>query len=70
MRLVTARSGTQTGGEIRGRPVVPDHHFLGKVDHVLTDASPSDDLIFALIIALWEEGRLSFGQDYHVIQIW
>jgi hypothetical protein len=31
---------------IRGRPVVQDHHFLGKDDHVLTNGSPSDDLIF------------------------
>jgi hypothetical protein len=53
------------GVEIRGRPVIQDHHFLGKDDHVLTDGSPSGDLIFALI-----KGRTSLGQDYHVIQIW
>jgi hypothetical protein len=38
-----------TGVEIRGRPIVRDHHFLGKDNHVLTDGSPSDGLIFALI---------------------
>jgi WD40 repeat protein len=43
-----------------------DHHFLGKDDHVLTDGSPSEDLIFALVIVLYEEGPLSFGWDYHV----
>jgi hypothetical protein len=42
-----------TGLEIRGHPIVRDHHFLGKDDHVLTDGSPSDDLIFALISSLW-----------------
>jgi hypothetical protein len=35
----------------------------------LTDGSPSDDLIFALIV-LYEEGPLSLGQGYHVIQRW
>jgi hypothetical protein len=58
------------GVEIRGRPVVQDHHFFGKDDHVLTDGSPSDDLIFALIIVLYEEEPLSLGKDYHVIQRW
>jgi hypothetical protein len=37
-----------SGVEIRGRPIVRDHHFLGKDDHVLTDDSLSDDLIFSL----------------------
>jgi hypothetical protein len=46
------------GVEIRGRPVVRDHHLLGKDDHVLTDGSPSDDLIFVLIIVLYEEEPL------------
>jgi hypothetical protein len=32
--------------EIRGGPIVRDHLFLWKEDHVLTDCSPSDDLIF------------------------
>jgi hypothetical protein len=58
------------GVEISGRPVVRDHHFLGKDDHVLTDGSPSDDLIFAIIIFLCEEGPLSFGRDYHGIHVW
>jgi hypothetical protein len=59
-----------TGVEIRGCPVVRDHHFLGKDDHGLTDGSPSDDLIFALIIVLYEEGPLNFGWDYHTFQRW
>jgi hypothetical protein len=41
---------TYTGVEIRCRPILRDHHFLGKDDHVLTDGSPSDDLIFAPIM--------------------
>ncbi len=45
-----------TGVEIRGRPIVRDHHLLGKDDHVVTDGSPADDLIFAPIIVLYEEG--------------
>jgi hypothetical protein len=53
-------------GDIRGRPIVRDHHFLGKDDHVLTDDSPSDDLICAPIIVLYEEGPLNIDQDYHV----
>jgi hypothetical protein len=60
----------RTGVEIRGRPVVKNHNFLGKDDPVLADFSPSDDLIFALVIVLCEKGRQSFGRDYHVIQIW
>jgi hypothetical protein len=36
----------------------------------LTDGSPSDDLIFALIIVLNEEGPPCFGQDYQVFQRW
>jgi hypothetical protein len=28
---------------MRGSPIVPDHHFQGQDDHVLTDSSPSDD---------------------------
>jgi hypothetical protein len=40
------------GLEIRGRYVIRDHHFFGKDDHVLTDGSPSDDLIFAPFIWL------------------
>jgi hypothetical protein len=48
---------------VRGRAVVRDHHFLGKDDHVLTDGSSSEDLIFALIIVLHEEGPLCFGRD-------
>jgi hypothetical protein len=67
---VTLLFGAYAGVEIRGHPIVRDHHFLGKDNHVLTNGSPSDDLIFALIIVLCEEGPLSFGQDYHVIQIW
>jgi hypothetical protein len=59
-----------SGVAIRGRPIVQDHHFLGQDDHVLTDGSPSDDLIFALIIVLYEEGPLSFGWDYHVFHTW
>jgi hypothetical protein len=58
------------GVEIRGRPVVQDHHFLGKDDHVLTDGSLSDNLIFAFIIGLYQEGPLSFGRDYHVFTRW
>jgi hypothetical protein len=54
-----------TGVEIRG-PIVQDHHFLGKDNHGLTVGSPSDNLIFALIIVLYEEGPLSFGRDYKV----
>jgi hypothetical protein len=46
----------------------PRHHFLGKDDLVLTDGSPSDDLIFALITVIYEEGPLIFGLDYHVFQ--
>jgi hypothetical protein len=38
-------------------------------EHVLIDGSPSDDLIFAFIIVLYEEGPLCFGQDYHAITI-
>jgi hypothetical protein len=60
----------RSGVEIRGRPVVWDHHFLGLDDHVLTDGRSSDDLIFALIIVLYEEGSLSFGWDYHDFQRW
>jgi hypothetical protein len=59
-----------SGVEIRGRPVVLDPHFLEKDDHVLTDGSPADDLIFALIIVLYEERPVSFGRDYHDFQIW
>jgi predicted HTH domain antitoxin len=55
------------GVEIRGRPIVRDHHFSGNDDHVLIDGSPSDDLILALLIVLYEEGPLSFGRDYHVL---
>jgi hypothetical protein len=51
---------TIPGVEIRGRPIVRDHHFLGKDDHVLTDGSPPDDMIFAPIIVLCEAGPLSF----------
>jgi hypothetical protein len=51
----------RSGVEMRGRPIVRDHYFLGKDDNVLTDSSPSDDLIFALIIVLYEEGQLTFG---------
>jgi hypothetical protein len=54
------------GVEIRGRPIVQDHHFLGKDGHVLTDGSPSDDLIFAHYSS-YEKGPLRLGQDYHVI---
>jgi hypothetical protein len=32
----TLRANFPPGIEIRDRPVVPDHHFLGKDDHVLT----------------------------------
>jgi hypothetical protein len=59
-----------SGVEIRGRPVLRDHHFLGKDDHVLTDGSPSDDLVFALMLVLYEERPQSFGRDYHVFQRW
>jgi hypothetical protein len=55
--LLSSVSFQPSGVEIRGR----DHHFLGKDDHVLTDGSPSDDLIFAPIIVLYEQGPLSFG---------
>jgi hypothetical protein len=58
------------GVQIRSRPIVRYHHFLGKDDHVLTHGSPSDDLIFAPIIVLYEEGPVSFGWDYHVFQRW
>jgi hypothetical protein len=44
------------------------HYELLKFVHVLTDGSPSDDLIFAPIVVLYEEGPLSFGWDYHVFQ--
>jgi hypothetical protein len=54
------------GVEIRGCPIVRDHHFSGKDDNVFTDGSPSDDLIFALIIGLYEEGPQRFERDYHV----
>jgi hypothetical protein len=38
-----------SGLEIRGRPIVRDHHFiLGNDDHVLMDGSPSD-----LVIQRW-----------------
>jgi hypothetical protein len=40
-----------------------------KDDHVFTDGSPSDDLIFAHIIVLSEEGRLSFEWDYIVFSM-
>jgi hypothetical protein len=50
---------TILGVEISGRPIVRDHHFLGKDDHVLTDGSPSAKLIFALAIVHCEEGALS-----------
>jgi hypothetical protein len=56
------------GIEIRGRPVVRENNFLGKDDHVLTDGSSLDAVIFALIIVLYEDGPLRFGRDYHVIQ--
>jgi hypothetical protein len=59
-----------SGVEIRGRPIVGDHHFLGKDDHALTDGSSSDDLIFAFVVLLDEEGPLSFGRDYQVYQRW
>jgi hypothetical protein len=36
--------GVLTVVEIRGRPVVPEHHLFGKDNHVLTDGIPSDDL--------------------------
>jgi hypothetical protein len=65
--LGVAYKATLPGVEIRSRPIVRDHYFLGKDDHVLTDYSPPDDLIFILIIVLYEEGQLSFGQDYHVL---
>jgi hypothetical protein len=58
--LIDATFDAMTGVEIRGHPVY----------HVLTDGSPSDDLIFALIIVLYKEGPLSFGWDYHVFQRW
>jgi hypothetical protein len=51
-----AKAGEGSGAEIRGHLIVRGHHFLGKDDRVLTDGSPSDDLIFALIIVLYEEG--------------
>jgi hypothetical protein len=51
-----------TGVEIRGRPVVRDHHFLGQDDHVLTDGSLSDDQIFALIIELYEKDHYVLGR--------
>jgi hypothetical protein len=66
--LIIALETHLTGVEIRGRPIVQDHHFLWKDDHVLTDGSPSDDLIFALIIVLYEEGPPSFGRDNHDFQ--
>jgi hypothetical protein len=56
------------GVEIRGRPIVQDHHFFGKDDLVLTDGSSSDDQIFAHIIVRYEEGPLCFGLDYHDFQ--
>jgi hypothetical protein len=59
-----------SGVEIRGCPIVRDHHFVMKDDHVLTDVSPSDDLIFVLIVLLYEEGPLTFRRDYHVFQRW
>jgi hypothetical protein len=37
------------GVEIRGRPVVQDHHFLVKDILVLTEGSPSNNLILAVI---------------------
>jgi hypothetical protein len=52
-----------TGVEIRGRLIVPDHNFIGKDDHALIDGSPSDDLIFAPSIVLCDEGPRSFGWD-------
>jgi hypothetical protein len=68
MRLIMGLD--DSGVEIRGRPIVRDHHFLEKDDHVLTDGSPSDNLVFAPILVLFEEGPLSFGRDYHVFQRW
>jgi hypothetical protein len=56
------------GVEIKDRPIIQEHHFLGKDDHVLTGGSPSDELIFAPFILLYEEGPQSFGWDYHVLQ--
>jgi hypothetical protein len=55
-----------SGIEIRGRPVVGDYHFLEKDDHVLTDGSPSDDLISSPVIVLCEAGALNFLRDYHL----
>jgi hypothetical protein len=55
--LASARQASlKPGVEIRGRPVVRDHHFLGKDDHVLADGSPSDDQIFALIVVKFWAG--------------
>jgi hypothetical protein len=62
-----------TGLEIGGHPIVRDYHFLGKDDHVLTDGSPSDDLIFAPIIVLFEEGPLNLGGTtmfFKEVEIW
>jgi hypothetical protein len=42
----------QAGLEIRGSSAVPDYHFQGKDENVLTDDSPSDDLRFSHMIAL------------------
>jgi hypothetical protein len=58
------------GVDIIGRPIVRDYHFLGNDDQVLTDGSPSDNLIFTDIIVLYEEGPLSFGWNYYVIRRW
>jgi hypothetical protein len=55
------------GVEIRGHPIIRDHHFIQKDENVLTDGSPSDSLIFAHIV-LYEEGPLYFGLDYHVLK--
>jgi hypothetical protein len=59
-----------SGVEIRGCPVVRDHSFLGKDDRVWTDGTPLDDLKYALIIVLYEEGPQSFWRDYHVFNRW
>ena len=54
---VIRKPSCYTGVEIRGRPVVQDHHFLGKDDLVLTDGSPFKR---PYVIVICGEGRLRF----------
>jgi hypothetical protein len=58
-----------TGVEIRGSPVVRDHHFQGQDNHVFTDGSPSDDTKCSPNIVRLEAAPVSICEDDLVLPV-